>query len=242
MVRTDSASKLGLVFSVLLLFLPFVLLAQSQSSSIPNGFAPIFDGKDLKGWHLSRTNHHGTTGNVSVEDGAIALRQQPFGQGGLLLTDKRYKNFDLYLEAKPDYGCNGGIFFRSSESGSAYQIELVGGAARGDLIGENQRVSKSYYVPADDIKKVWKDDDWNSFRLRVVGDAPEIALWINGTQMYDIQEPVNDKIAGETDGYIGLQLHWNSLYETTPGGMDMVGTWKPDAAHRFRNIAIKELP
>jgi hypothetical protein len=231
-----------LVIAISLLSVSIVFYSKAQDVGVPVGFSKIFDGKDLKGWHLSRTNHHGTTGNVTVEDGAIVLRQRPFGQGGLLLTDKKYKNFDLYLESRPDYGCNGGIFFRSTESGSAYQIELVGGAARGDLIGENMRVSKSYYVPADDIKKVWKDDDWNSFRLRVVGDVPEITLWINGVQMYDVQEPVNDKIAGETDGYIGLQLHWNSLYETTPGGRDMVGTWKPDSAHRFRNIAIKELP
>jgi hypothetical protein len=214
----------------------------AQTGSVPEGFTPLFDGKNFNGWHISRTNHHGTTGNIDVEDGAIVLRQYPYGQGGLLLTDKKYKNFELYLESKPDYGCNGGIFFRSTEGGSAYQIELVGGAARGDLIGENLHVSTTYYVPADDLKKAWKDDDWNSFRLRVNGDAPEITLWINGVQMYDVKEPVNDKIAGETDGMIGLQLHWNSIYAPTEGGRNMIGAWKPDAAHRFRNIAIKELP
>ena len=34
-------------------------------------FVPIFNGKDLEGWHISKTNHHGTIGNFYVEDGAI---------------------------------------------------------------------------------------------------------------------------------------------------------------------------
>src|SRR3954468_2623054 len=96
----------------------------AEVGTIPAGFTPIFDGKTTKGWHLSRTVHHGTTGNVSVENGEIALRQRPYGQGGLLLSDKKYHNFDLYLEVKAAWGCNSGIFLRSTEGGSAYQIEL----------------------------------------------------------------------------------------------------------------------
>jgi len=35
-------------------------------------------------------------------------------------------------------------------------------------------------------------------RLRVERDAPHLTLWINGKQVWDVQEPINDKIAGET--------------------------------------------
>ena len=84
----------------------------------------------------SRITHQGSTPDVRVEDGVLVLRQQPYGQGGLLLTDRRYRNFELYLEAKPDWGCNGGIVFRSSEGGSAYQIELDQGNGTGNLFGD----------------------------------------------------------------------------------------------------------
>src|SRR4051812_16997172 len=50
----------------------------------------IFNGKDLNGWHTSRSSHHGTTGKFYVEDGAITLKQNPYGQGGVLLSDKKY--------------------------------------------------------------------------------------------------------------------------------------------------------
>ena len=217
--------------------------AAEAGSAIPVGFAPIFNGQDLRGWHISRTTHHGTTGDFRVEDGVIALRQQPYGQGGLLLSDRKYHNFELYLEAKPDWGTNGGIFFRSSEGGSAYQIELVGGGSNGtgNLLGEVQRVTTD--ARATGIEKVWKQDDWNAFRVRVEGDVPRVALWVNGVQMYDVQLARNDLIADRTDGFIALQSHWTASYTPIPGStFDMSSGWKPGAVHRFRNVAIRELP
>lgn len=224
----------------LLLSASLSLSALAAVGSIPAGLTPIFDGKTVKGWHLSRTVHHGTTGNVFVENGEIVLKQRPYGQGGLLLTDRKYHNFDLYLEVKAPWGCNSGIFLRSTEGGSAYQIELDQTRGTGNLLGENMRVSKT--AQAVDIDKVWKNEEWNSIRVRMIGDAPHITEWINDVQMWDVEEPVNDKIAGETSGMIGLQLHWGVTYAPAAGSFSMSGNWKPDAAYRFRNIAIQELP
>ena len=60
---------------------------------IPAGFTPIFDGKSTQGWHWSHTAHHGMTAQAVIEDGALMLKPHPFGQGGILLTDKTYKDF-----------------------------------------------------------------------------------------------------------------------------------------------------
>ncbi len=108
--------------------------------TVPEGFTPIFNGKDLSGWHISKTARHGHTPDFHVQHGVIVGTQQPYGQGGLLLTDKKYRNFELTLEVKPDWGCDSGIFFRATEEGAAYQITMDylgngnGGLAR--LIGE----------------------------------------------------------------------------------------------------------
>ncbi len=223
------------------LALASVAAVLAQVGKVPDGFTPIFNGKTTKGWHVSRTTRHGSTPNVYVENGELVLRQKPYGQGGLLFSDKRYRNFDLYLEIKAAWGCNSGLFLRSTEEGSAYQIELDQTRGMGALLGEGMRVSVTSR-PAD-VDKVWKIDDWNSIRIRMVGDAPQITEWINGVQMFDVQQPVNDKIAGETSGFIGLQLHYGSLYEpAVAASFDFSSMWKPDAAYRFRNIAIKELP
>src|SRR6187549_1537277 len=117
-----------------------LLLAMNAIISIgqvPPGFKPIFNGKNLKGWHISRTTHQGTTPNFRVEKGIILVTQRPYGQGGVILTDKKYKNFELYLEVKVDSFTNGGIFIRSSESGIAYQVELdETSSTSGNLLGE----------------------------------------------------------------------------------------------------------
>lgn len=212
-----------------------------KTGAVPDGFAPLFNGRDLTGWHVSRTTHHGTTPDVRVEDGAIVLRQHPYGQGGLLMTDRRFRDFELYLETRPDSGTNGGIFFRSSEGGSAYQVELEGGGAggTGNLFGEMMRVSTP--VQASGVQALWKQDDWNSFRIRVAGDVPRVALWINGVQLYDTQLGRNDLLGERTDGMIAFQAHWSSTYGGVADAFDMSRSWKPGAAHRFRNVAIKEL-
>jgi hypothetical protein len=217
------------------------LLTLTATAQAPEGAKSIFNGKDLKGWHISRTTHQGTTPNFHVENGIIVVTQEPYGQGGILLTDKKYKNFDLYLEVKIDSMTNGGIFIRSTESGIAYQVEFDENAGTtGNLLGERMSVS----VPgrATDRAKVWKANDWNSFRIRMVGEIPHITVWINGALMYDVTQTKNDFIAGATEGMIALQSHWTTLFSPAAGNWSGLGSWAPGAMNRYRNIMITELP
>jgi hypothetical protein len=105
---------------------------------VPDGFTAIFNGRDLTGWHISTTNHHGTTPAYRVVHGMIVGTQNPLGQGGILLTDRKYRNLELYVEVKPDYGCDSGLFFRSSEAGEAYQVTMdyLPGGGMGGIYGE----------------------------------------------------------------------------------------------------------
>ena len=214
-------------------------LTFAQGPSLPAGYSPLFNGRDLDGWHLSRSTHQGTTPDFHVERGTIVGMEKPYGQGGLLMTNRRYKNFDLYLELKIDSFANGGIFFRSNEGGAAYQIELVLPGATGDLLGERIGVSRG--ATATGRQKVWRANDWNAFRLRVEGDTPRIRLWINNELMWDVTEPKNDLLASETDGMIALQCHWTALFSPAAGKGMPLSSWQPGAAHRFRNIGIIEL-
>ena len=221
-------------------FLLLSLTVCISNAQVPEGFKPIFNGKDLKGWHVSRTTHQGTTPDFRVENGVIVVTQRPYGQGGILLTDKKYKDFDLYMEVKIDSFTNGGIFIRSSESGIAYQVEFdENSKSTGNLYGERMHVSKG--AEATGRAKVWKANNWNSFRVRMTGDVPRITLWINSVQMWDVTQPKNDFIAGVTEGMIALQSHWTALYSPAAGEWNGLQSWAPGAAHRYRNIAIKEL-
>ena len=216
-----------------------VACSPARKADLPYERVTLFNGTDLNGWHVSRTSHQGTTPDVSVEEGAIVLKQDPYGQGGVLLSDKKYSDFELWVEVKIDSFCNGGIFLRSTESGQAYQVELALPGAHADLFGERLQISTA--GKAVHIRRVWKPGEWNRFRIRMTGAVPRIALWVNDELMWDVQQPKNDFTAGATSGMIGFQAHWSAQYLPTPGGFNMPGAWRPDGAHRFRNIRILEL-
>ncbi len=216
-----------------------LIISYSALAQIPVGFTKIFNGKNLEGWHYSRSTHQGTTPNFSVEDGTIVARQNPFGQGGLLMTNKKYKDVELYVEVKIDSFANGGIFLRSNEGGAAYQIELAIPGGTGDLLGE--RIPVSVSAQATKLVQVWKPNDWNSFRIRMTGSIPHITLWINGTEMWNVKQTKNDFLGEEAEGMIALQCHWTAVYSPTAGkGMPM-SSWRPGATHKYRNIAISDL-
>lgn len=213
--------------------------APAPMTKIPlTGFTSLFNGKDMKGWHWSRTVRHGTVGGFRIEGGAMALFQNPFGQGGLLLTDKRYKNFEFYVETDIQPGFNSGIFLRSTVSGYAYQIELTGGQSTTDLMVESYK-PLSAQGRTTRFAELWNPTGWNSVRIRMTGDDPTITCWLNDTQLWEVKVN-NAQIAGETDGFIGLQLHWTFPTSVTGNTMALT-SWKPDGVLRFRNIFVKEL-
>jgi hypothetical protein len=90
-----------------------------------DGFADLFNGKDLSGWHKNPNRiGHGTGGSWKVEEGAIAGEQDPpgSGNGGILLTDRKYGDFELTIDMKPDWGVDSGLFLRSNDDGKCFQM------------------------------------------------------------------------------------------------------------------------
>ena len=206
---------------------------------IPEGFEILFNGKDLSGWHVSKTARHGHTPDFRVVHGMLIGTQHPYGQGGMLVTDKKYRNFELTLEAKPDWGCDSGIFFRTTETGAAYQITMDylgnNNGNLGRLIGEGGISLGSGHAAGaagtpSAAPQAWKREDWNVIRLRVEGPAPKVSVWINNQLVNEQQDATNHAPEGMIEGPIALQVH---------GGTER---WVPGGFWRWRNIGIKELP
>src|SRR5215217_1521872 len=104
------------------------------------GFISVFDGQTLKGWHVSaQTGHSGASDHKSggrwvVEQGAIIGSQDIPNNGGIVLTDRKYGDFEVALEMNNDFVPDSGLFLRSSEDGKAYQY-MVDYHADGNLAG-----------------------------------------------------------------------------------------------------------
>ena len=200
----------------------------AEAANIPAGFTPIFNGKDLAGWHVSETNHHGNSKGWTVENGILTGAQDRPGHGGILVTDKTYKNYEIYLEVNPDWGCDGGLFLRSTEAGEAYQVMLdyLPGGAVGGVYGEALKDVAAFAAPG--WQQHWKKGEWNTIRARIEGDVPHITVWMNGDRITDWNDTANHLPGGLLDGHIAVQVH-------------MGNRWVEGGKHRFRNIAIREL-
>ena len=83
------------------------------------------------------------------------------------------------------------------------------------------------------VQESGKKGDWNTLRARVEGDVPHIQVWLNEAPLVDFKDTANHAKDGATDGMIALQMHMSNAQ--TP-------RWKQGGFHRFRNIAIRELP
>ena len=229
----------------------FYVPAADEGPRIPEGFTPIFNGKDLSGWHVSKTNHHGTTPEYRVVDGVIVGTQSPPGKGGILLTDRKYRNVEVYIEVKPDWGCDSGLFLRSSEAGEAYQVTLdyLPGGSMGGIYGERLTGVSGGGAAAAKLtaeqraeqarqrnglwQKAWKREAWNSVRARIEGDVPHITVWINDQLVTDFTDTANHAANGAADGMLAIQMHFSD---------DKTRRWVPGGFWRWRVIAVKELP
>jgi len=228
--------------------LALLLLAGcTYSPRFEEGYVPITDGRTLLGWHVSSKTGHGTGGRWVVEDGAITGSQDRPGNGGIVITDREYGDFDVVLEMKNDYGPDSGLFLRSTETGKAYQAmvdyhddgNLMGiyGEGIGGFVARNFDTLKSPDVikirdyakfpcpfTPEEWKKIWKPGEWNTLRARIWGNPPTIHTWINGTKVMeftDTQKRLPDR------GGIALQVH---------GGGDLTKQFV-----RYRNVRVREL-
>lgn len=235
-----------------------LLLATSLSAADKkaDGFVSIFDGKSLKGWHVStKTGHSRASGNKTggkweVKDGAIVGSQDIPGNGGIIVTDEKYTDFEVSLEMNNDYGPDSGLFLRSTETGKAWQA-MIDYHANGNLMGiygeglggkphvrnysfktkvtdittkPTGKPPVAFPVLPDAWPYFWRHGQWNQLRARIEGNPPHITTWINGVKIMEWKET---EVRHPDSGHIALQVH---------GGGDYTKQYV-----RYRNVQVKKL-
>jgi hypothetical protein len=102
----------------------------------------------------------------------------------------------------------------------------------------------SYGCNPEDFIKVWKWQDWNSFRIRVVGGPlPTVTTWVNGLKVSELNlatvewpdfdpEAIANLLGAK--GHIAFEVHDNDSHL----GQDR---WGENANCRWRNVRIKDL-
>jgi len=233
----------------------------APAPQIPEGFTALFNGKDLSGWHVSKTARHGRTPEFRVVHGVLTGTQHPYGQGGMLMTDRKYRSFELTLEAKPDWGCDSGIFFRATENGAAYQITMDylgnGNGNLGRMIGEGGISLTGARGRGGAGRAGAATADAGGRGGAAAGTAPAapspasqawkredwnlIRVRVEGTAP-KVTVWINDQLVNEqqdTENHAPEGMVEGPIALQVHGGTDR---WVPGGFWRWRNIGIRELP
>ncbi len=222
------------------LFTLIALLALiAAAPAVPDeGWATLFNGKDLTGW---KANRHPES--WEVVDGAIRGRAtQPASHlfyvgegkaepgspdGGLV----RFKNFEMEATVRGEPNANSGIFFHTDMT----PRDAAGYLAKGYEVQLNstpreKRKTGSLYAVVDLDRSPVDETQWFKVGITVRGNRIQVRL--NEKQVIDYTEPENvqrprervgRKLDPEGNG-IALQAH------------------DPQSIFHFKNLRIRRLP
>ena len=217
------------------------------------GWVLLFSGSSLAGWRgLGRD--HVPEGHWRVEDGTIhkiasgdvptAADGQPL-EGGDLMTEAVFGDFELQLEWKVSPGANSGVKYNVSEDMSTssppeyaalgFEYQILDDERHPDAANGPNRTAAALYdlVAPSDSKTLKPAGEFNSSRIVLVGNRGE--HWLNGQLEveYEIGSSTFDSLlaaskyqpipgfAERREGHIVLQDHGDDVW--------------------FRNIKIRDL-
>lgn len=94
----------------------------NSEAAADDGWITLFDGKTTNGWHSYGKDHAGAA--WKVEDGVLHLdgagKKNSKAEGGDLVTNDEYENFDFKIEWKISPKGNSGIIFYVKEDAAKY--------------------------------------------------------------------------------------------------------------------------
>jgi len=157
----------------------FALLVCECSAGSAGPWTRLFDGKSTAGWRGFNKPSFPTQG-WSVKEGCLVHASK--GKGGDIITEKRYKEFELEWEWKVAPGANSGLKYfileeRKAAIGHEYQMiddELHSDAKTGPL-----HQTASFYDVLPPVHSAGrKAGKWN--RSRILAHNGTIEHWLNG--------------------------------------------------------------
>jgi Domain of Unknown Function (DUF1080) len=189
------------------------------------------DGKSLAGWKPAEN-----PSTWVVEDGAFVSRgdrSHLFYVGKVGQHD--FRNFEFQAEVMTAPGSNGGIYLHTKLQGpgwpaAGYEIQVINSNPPAERMNGyiEHKMTGSIYA----VRNTWKapvtDNEWFSYRIRVVGRT--IQTFINDQLVCEYAEPANAFRPADKKGRLlgsgtfALQAH------------------DPGSVVKYRNIKVRMLP
>ncbi len=202
------------------------------------GWKLLWDGKTKNGWKSIKGGPVPATG-WTIANGTLSIadnNNKP--SGGDIITDRKYKNFELSVDFLYTDGANSGIkyFITEDQSGKTTNIgceyQILDNLLHPDA-KSNRQLGALYDIFPANIKTPAKAGEWNTARIVVNGN--HVTHYLNGKKILEYERGndqwkegvARSKFNKRTgfgmarEGYILLQEHGKKV--------------------SFKNIKIKEL-
>lgn len=210
------------------------LSAHLKAMPYDNGFVSLFNGKDLSGWKalvgnpitrakMSETElqdaqnkaNEKTKGDWIVKDGLLVFT----GHGDNLATDKKYTDFEMYVDWKITEKGDAGIYLRGSPQVQIWDTsrrEVGAQVGSGGLYNNQKNESKPLLVADNKI------GEWNTFHIIMQGE--KVTVYLNG-------QLVTDNVT--------LENYWDRKQPIFP--KEQIELQAHGTYVAYRNIYLKEL-
>ena len=202
-----------------------------------DGWISLFDGSTTKHWH--GFNKEGIGSGWKVENGELWF-DPSVGDGGDIVTDYEFENFEFNLEWKIQECGNSGIMWNVQESPDYHspwltgpEMQILDNSCHPDAKIKTHRAGDLYDLIECSEETVKPAGEWNE--VRIIQDQDDVQFWLNGVNVVSFtmhnsawdEMVANSKFSSMPDfgkfrkGKISLQDHSDKVY--------------------FRNIRIKTL-
>ncbi len=216
----------------------------TNTTGANDGWISLFDGKTTKGWHKYGGGPVGSAWKIA--DGTLYLdttekNNGEIKNGGDIVIDDEFENFDLKLEWKISKNGNSGIMFYVQDDSAKYkhpwntgpEMQVLDNEGHPDAKIHKHRAGDLYDLIASSKETVKPYGEWNQAEIKALNG--KLDLFLNGenvvsTTMWDDNWKkliAGSKFSSMPDfgtfkkGHIALQDHGNEVW--------------------FRNIMIKKL-
>lgn len=230
------------------IFLLASLLLVPAFAEAPEGFTPLFNGKDMTGWKPCKRDYRPIMPADAAQKGLVQMsdeerakfyaeNQAAFdahwyvengelvndGNGPYASTEKFYRDFELLLEYKTVPLADSGIYLRGNPQVQIWDTRKEGGKwAIGADKGSGGLWNNKNHERHPLVYADKPFGEWNSVRVTIKGNV--VNVWLNGKQT------VKDTV---------MEYTWNKSIDMPEIGPIQLQTHGGEI--RWRNIYIKEL-